>query len=142
MGIVKCRLCGTLFNHPNPTGNRICRNCMRRLEELYDHVHEYMRDNDEEDFDMYTLADSMGISTADVQALVDLGYIERDLQTYRKNKEGSRQQLAEKLNNELDKMRKENITTYGGIVYSREKRNDDDNTRQYVFDSQQAARKK
>ena len=141
MALVKCKLCGTLYNQSSTNGHRICRNCMRRLEELYGHVHEYMRDNDEENFDIYTLADAMDISTADVQALVDLGYIERDLQTYSKNKKGNRQQLAEKLNNELDKMRKESVTTYGGVVYAREKRNEDD-SRQYVYDSQRASRRK
>ena len=75
----------------------------------------------------------MDITTQEVQALVELGYIERDLQTYGKNKKSSRQHLADQFNNELEKMKHEGVTTYGGIVYSRDNHNDE---RQYVFDSQ------
>ena len=97
-----------------------------------------MRDNEDEDFDIYNLADAMDISTADVQALVDLGYIERDLQTYSKNKRGSREALAAKLNNELEKM-KRTLTTYGGVVYARDKEKKSE-ARQYVYDSQKTLR--
>ena len=130
MALIKCRLCGMLFN----AGQRkYCSNCMRKLDELYGRVHEYMRDNEDEEFDIYTLADAMDITTPEVQALVELGYIERDLQTYGKNKKSSRQHLADQFNNELEKMKHEGVTTYGGIVYSRDNHNDE---RQYVFDSQ------
>ena len=139
MGLVKCRLCGMLYESGQQT-HRICRRCRQRLEELYGRVHEYMRDNEDEDFDIYNLADAMDISTADVQALVDLGYIERDLQTYSKSKKGSREVLATKLNNELEKMKKE-VTTYGGMIYSRDKEKKKNEERQYVYDSQKASRR-
>ena len=139
MGLVKCRMCGMLYESGQQS-HRICRRCRQRLEELYGRVHEYMRDNEDEDFDIYNLADAMDISTADVQALVDLGYIERDLQTYSKNKKGSREVLAAKLNNELEKMKRENVTTYGGVVYSRDKEKKTDE-RQYVYDSQKSSRR-
>ena len=119
---------------------RICRNCLQRLEELYGRVHEYMRDNEDEEFDIYTLADAMEISTADVQALVDLGYIERDLQTYGKNKKGTREELAEKFNGEVAKM-KRTPTTYGGVIYARDKEKKKNDERQYVFDSQKSFKK-
>ncbi|MBQ6775940.1 MAG: hypothetical protein IJP53_05720 [Synergistaceae bacterium] len=137
MGLVKCRLCGMLYESGQQT-QRICRRCISRLDELYGRVHEYMRDNEDEDFDIYNLADAMDISTADVQALVDLGYIERDLQTYSKNKRGSREALAAKLNNELEKM-KRTLTTYGGVVYARDKEKKSE-ARQYVYDSQKTLR--
>ena len=139
MGLVKCRMCGMLYESGHQT-YRICRKCQQRLEELYGRVHEYMRDNEEEDFDIYNLADAMDISTMDVQALVDLGYIERDLQTYSKHKRGSREVLAAKLNNELEKMKRENVTTYGGVVYARDKEKKNDN-RQYVYDGQKTSRR-
>ena len=97
-----------------------------------------MRDNEDEDFDIYTLAEAMEITTQEVQALVELGYIERDLQTYGKKKKSDRQKLAEEFSGELEKMKKEGITTYGGIVYSRD---NDEDERQYVFDSQKLNRK-
>lgn len=138
MGLVKCRLCGLLYESGGRS-QRICRSCLQRLEELYGRVHEYMRDNEDEEFDIYTLADAMDISTADVQALVDLGYIERDLQTYSKSKKGTREELAEKLNGELAKMKRA-PTTYGGVIYARDKEKKSEE-RQYVFDSQKSFRR-
>ena len=135
MALIRCRLCGTLFNSEK---RKYCVNCMKKLDALYGRVHEYMRDNNDEDFDIYTLADAMDITTQEVQALVELGYIERDLQTYGKKKKSDRQKLAEQLNNELEKMRHEGITTYGGVVYSRDK---DDDERQYVFDVQKQSKR-
>ena len=132
MALVECKLCRRIYN--GVEGQRICGNCIRRLAEIYGHVHEYMRDNQDKNFDLETLADEMDISPVDIQALVDLGYIERDLQTYIKDKKGSRQKLAEAINAEAEKL-KRNITTYGGVLYARETHKKDDN-RQYVYDSQ------
>ncbi len=132
MALIECKLCRRIYN--GFEGQRICGNCIRRLEEIYGHVHEYMRDNQDKNFDLETLADEMEISPVDIQALVDLGYIERDLQTYSKDKKGSRQKLAEAINAEAEKL-KRNITTYGGVLYARETHKKDDN-RQYVYDSQ------
>ena len=130
MPLNECKLCRKIYN--GFEGQKICPACVRRLEEIYGRVHEYMRDNADKDFDIDTLADEMEISPVDVQALVDMGYIERDLQTYSRDKKGSRQKLAEAINGEVEKL-KRNITTYGGVIYSREKKNDD---HQYVFDGQ------
>ncbi|MBQ4431791.1 MAG: hypothetical protein II877_09825 [Synergistaceae bacterium] len=134
MALTECRLCRRIYN--GFEGQRICGDCIRRLEEIYGRVHEYMRDNQDRDFDLETLADEMEISPVDVQALVDLGYIERDLQTYSRDKKGSRQKLAEAINAEAEKLRR-NITTYGGVVYARDSQHKkDDDNRQYVYDIQ------
>ena len=134
MALTECRLCRRIYN--GFEGQRICGDCIRRLEEIYGRVHEYMRDNQDRDFDRETLADEMEISPVDVQALVDLGYIERDLQTYSRDKKGSRQKLAEAINAEAEKLRR-NITTYGGVVYARDSQHKkDDDNRQYVYDIQ------
>ena len=136
MALVKCRLCGMLYDAPNIPKHKICPNCIRRLDELYGHVHEYMRDNEDENFDIYKLAEAMDLDTADVQALVDLGYIERDLQTYSRKRRGPRGELADKINGELDKMRRNKVTTYGGVIYSRNDKIKTDSNRQYVYDAQ------
>ena len=134
MALTECRLCRRIYN--GFEGQRICGDCIRRLEEIYCRVHEYMRDNQDRDFDLETLADEMDISPVDVQAHVDLGYIERDLQTYSRDKKGSRQKLAEAINAEAEKLRR-NITTYGGVVYARDSQHKkDDDNRQYVYDIQ------
>ena len=139
MALIECKLCRRIYN--GFEGQRICGNCIRRLEEIYGHVHEYMRDNQDKNFDLETLADEMDISPVDIQALVDLGYIERDLQTYSRDKKGSRQKLAEAINAEAEKLRR-NITTYGGVLYERDARNKKSDNRQYVFDSQGGRKRK
>lgn len=124
MALQKCRLCDRLYAAGSPTEYRVCGNCRRKLEDLYGHVHEYMRDNKDEEFDIYKLSEAMEISTAEVQALVDLGYLDRDLQTYARSEKEKREKLVEGLNGELKKFetKKAPVTTYGGIVYSRRKR--------------------
>ncbi len=141
MALVKCRLCGMLYDSINIPKHKICPNCIRRLDELYGHVHEYMRDNEDENFDIYKLAEAMDLDTADVQALVDLGYIERDLQTYSRKRRGPRGELADKINGEIDKMKRNKVTTYGGVVYSRADKLKSDSNRQYVYDGQKTFRR-
>ena len=133
MPLTECRLCRRIYN--GFEGQRVCGNCIRRLEEIYGRVHEYMRDNQDKDFDLETLADEMEISPVDIQALVDLGYIERDLQTYSREKKGSRQKLAEAINAEAEKL-KRNINTYGGVLYARDSQNKKNDGRHYVYDTQ------
>lgn len=133
MALTECKLCRRIYN--GFEGQRICADCIRRLESIYGHVHEYMRDNQNRDFDLDTLADEMDISPLDIQALVDLGYIERDMQTYSREKKGSRQKLAEAINAEAEKL-KRNITTYGGVLYARDNHHKKDDNRQYVYDGQ------
>ena len=133
MPLNECKLCRKIYN--GFEGQKICGACVRRLEEIYGRVHEYMRDNADKDFDIDTLADEMDISPVDVQALVDLGYIERDLQTYSRDKKGSRQKLAEAINGEVEKL-KRNITTYGGVLYARDNQRRKNDDHQYVFDGQ------
>ena len=138
--LTECKLCRKIYN--GFEGQRICPQCVRRLESIYGRVHEYMRDNQNRDFDLDTLADEMEISPVDIQALVDLGYIERDMQTYSREKKGTRQKLAEAINVEVEKLRRNNITTYGGVIYARDPQHKkDDDNRQYVFDSQSQKRK-
>ncbi len=139
MALIECKLCRRIYN--GFEGQKICGDCIRRLESIYGHVHEYMRDNQDKNFDLDTLADEMDISPIDIQALVDLGYIERDMQTYSRDKKGSRQKLAEAINAEAEKLRR-NITTYGGVLYERDARNKKDEGRQYVFDSQGGKKRK
>ena len=139
MALIECKLCRRIYN--GFEGQKICGDCIRRLESIYGHVHEYMRDNQDKNFDLDTLADEMDISPIDIQALVDLGYIERDMQTYSRDKKGSRQKLAEAINAEAEKL-KRNITTYGGVLYERDARNKKSDNRQYVFDGQGGRKRK
>ncbi len=115
MPLMECRLCGKIFTE----GGRknVCPECLIRLGDLYSKVHKYMRDHDDEEFDIERLSDEMDANLMDIQALVDLGYIERDISLY-----GTREtdwgRLAQELSDELGKMNKK-VTTYGGDIYSR-----------------------
>ncbi len=117
MPLMKCRLCGKIFTDGGR--DNVCPICLRRLGDLYAEVHEYMRDNDDEEFDVYRLAEAMEVSTADIQALVDLGYIERDLTLYG-TRDTDRSKLASAFSAELDKMHRRKLTTYGGDIYARD----------------------
>lgn len=113
---MECRLCGRVFTHG---GRRnICPLCIRRLEEIYGRVHEYMRDNEDENFDVISLADELNENANDIQALVDLGYIERDLSLYG-TRETRRKKLAQAFTEEMHKMEREKNMFYGGEVYAR-----------------------
>ena len=129
MQLIGCRLCGKVFT--NGGRNNICPQCISRLGELYNSVHEYIRDHEDEEFDVDELADAMGINAVDVQALVDLGYLERDLSLYGK-RETARSKMAHAFSTELDRMRKNKITTYGGDVYARSYDRDNDDTARKV----------
>ena len=133
MELLRCRLCGNVYRSLSEADHRVCKPCRHRLEDIYGRVHEYLRDNEDEDFDIYKLGEAMDISTADIQALVDLGYLERDLKTYGNKGTTNREKLAAEFNNELSKMKKETTTTYGGTIYAREKESD---SRHYVYDTQ------
>jgi len=132
MELKKCRLCGNVYRANDSDSYRICRACKHRLDDLYGRVHEYLRDNEDEDFDIYELGEAMGISTADIQALVDLGYLERDLKTYGGRGATDREKLAEAFSNELTKMKKAPVS-YGATIYGRDKNNGE---RKYLFDKQ------
>ena len=117
MPLMKCRLCGKIFTDGGR--DKVCPLCLRRLGDLYAKVHEYIRDNEDEDFDVHSLADALDVSTVDIQALVDLGYIERDLTLYGA-RETDRSRLAQAFNAEIDKMSRNKFTTYGGDIYARD----------------------
>ncbi|MBQ7544227.1 MAG: hypothetical protein IJT02_04705 [Synergistaceae bacterium] len=122
MPLLQCRLCGRIYTEGGR--DRVCPRCLRRLGDLYGSVHEYMRDHEEERFDIYKLAEGVGADLADIQALVDLGYIERDLGLYG-TRETERSRLAQAFTTELERMSKSKLTTYGGDIYARGHDRDD-----------------
>ncbi|MBR1486093.1 MAG: hypothetical protein IJ597_02425 [Synergistaceae bacterium] len=74
----------------------------------------------------------MDINTAEIQALVDLGYLERDLKTYGSRGNTDREKLAAAFNNELTKIKKAPVS-YGASIYGRGK---DNSERKYLYDKQ------
>ena len=127
MDITGCKLCGRLVKDEWP---RICRNCLHRLDEVYSDIHNYMRDNPDETFDIEKLSEDLDINPADIQMLIELGYIDREIQMKSKT-EAARKKLAGILADELEDMKKKKSTTYGAR-YAR----GSDSSRQYVYDVQ------
>ena len=121
-----CKLCGRAFNSE---GLNVCITCFRRLEDVYTHAHDYLRDNNDEKFDMVQLADLIGADPRDIQELLEMGWLDRDIELYmKKNNRGEgftspRQSMAQKFGSELDKMKmKSKRTMYGGEIYQRRPR--------------------
>ena len=127
MEITGCKLCGRIVN---AEGTKICRNCMHRLERVYSKVHNHMRDNPYETFDIEKLSEDLDVNPADIQMLIELGYIDREIQI-NSERERTRRELAGAFTNELENMKKK-VTSYGGAKYAR----GSDSSRQYVYDVQ------
>lgn len=119
MQLATCKLCGRVFVSNGP---KICENCMRRLEEVYSRAHDYLRNNDDENFDAKALADAIEANPRDVQELIDMGWLERDIQTYKKTSSKHYDHLQE-FNEELESLKaKTKLNTYGGMKYDRNSR--------------------
>lgn len=133
MDITGCRLCGRIVS---AEGNKICRNCMHRLEDVYSRVHNYMRDNSDEKFDIERLSEDLDVNPADIQMLIELGYIDREIAENSRT-ERARRKLAGMLSgyssgDEDENTKRRKIMTYGGEKYAR----GSDVNRQYVYDAQ------
>ncbi|MBQ6774091.1 MAG: hypothetical protein IJP48_08540 [Synergistaceae bacterium] len=121
-----CKLCGRAFNSE---GLNVCITCFRRLEDVYTHAHDYLRDNSDEKFDMMQLADLIGADPRDIQELLEMGWLDRDIELYMKKNSSvggltsTRQSMAQKFGDELHKMKmKSKRTMYGGEIYQRKPR--------------------
>ena len=102
MPLLSCRLCGKIFTS---AGGRTCPACLARLDELYPKVREFLRDNPKAEFNVETLSDELDVDIRDVQALVDMGYLDRDLDRSARSEDANRQQLAKEFENSLKQMK-------------------------------------
>ncbi|MDR1376600.1 MAG: hypothetical protein LBJ22_03735 [Synergistaceae bacterium] len=78
---------------------------MNRLDELYPKVRQYLRDNPKVDFNIETLAEEMEADVRDVQALVDMGYLDRDTDRRVDSETANRQKLAKEFEDSLKQMK-------------------------------------
>ena len=129
MLLKSCKLCGKVFNYEGGPV-KICPDCFRRIEDVYSRSHEYLRDNDDENFDVVQLSDAIGADARDVQELVEMGWLDRDLRLYKSGR--MRHNLDAEIlqdsphkifniNNDDDKKRHKQ-TSYGGEIYQRRPR--------------------
>lgn len=125
MALRECKVCKTLYDDETYIGTtEICHDCRMRLEGTYGRIHDHIRNRKKIDLhDIQRLAEETGTSPAEMQIILELGWLERDIQTYG-GSVSERQKLAEVFAHELQKMIEEHkqIYTYGGKIYSRKNR--------------------
>ena len=120
MPLISCRRCGKAFIGVDKGRGNVCVDCYRHLERIYGLAHEYLRDHPNERFDVRKLAFELGVNSFDIQTLVEMGWLERDIQTYTSTAE-TRKQQANEFQRELDRLKEKNKRTfYGGDIYSRD----------------------
>ena len=102
MPLAPCKLCGKIFTS---SGGRTCPACHERLDKLYPTVRQYLRDNSKRAFNVETVADEMELDIRDIQALLDLGYLDRDIGGQPDAEKIKRQKLAQEFENSLKQMK-------------------------------------
>ena len=122
MALVTCKLCRKVFT---AAGVRTCPDCKKRLDDLYMKVRDFLRDNPKMEFNVDTLSASLDADIRDIQALVDMGYLDRDFKANLSGEESSRQKLALELEKSLNEMKaaaashaQKGAVTYGQQLYS------------------------
>ncbi|MBL3539376.1 hypothetical protein [Aminivibrio sp.] len=121
MNLITCKLCGRLFS---ATRGKICVTCLDEIDDLYPKVREFLRDHSKENFNVEQIADGMDLDIRYVQALVELGYLDRGLGTdpeeeeEKRRKEALARQLQASLENSASAKASENAgKTYGQQRY-------------------------
>lgn len=109
LDLFKCKICGKVLSTSMLSSkSNLCRHCFARLEELYDKlgIHNYIRRYGlAEDFKPEDLARELKIDPRTVRTLYDLGFFERDLQTYNHGAKERRRSLADEISQEVDKLK-------------------------------------
>ena len=121
MPLNPCKLCGKVFTS---AGGRTCPACHARLDELYPRVRKYLRDNPKVNFNVETIAEDMEADIRDVQSLVDMGYLDRDVGRQTSSEEVKRQKLAKEFEDSLKQMKDASATNKGPVSYGQQRYGD------------------
>lgn len=116
MALRECKVCKTLYDDETYMGKtEICHSCRMMLEGTYARIHNYIREHKTIDVDR--IAKDTGTTLAEMEIILELGWIERDIQTYT-GTVTERQKLAKEFADELAKMiESRKATTYSGVHY-------------------------
>ncbi|MDD2206582.1 MAG: hypothetical protein WCQ97_03340 [Aminobacterium sp.] len=120
MNLVTCKLCGKVFSSSR---GKICPECLDEVDNLYRRVREFLRDNASRNYDVESLSEATGIDIRYIQALIDLKYIDRDVQSNFKDEEQEKKdRLLKEFQKNLDKGNRrhesaEKTRTYGQERY-------------------------
>ena len=121
MPLLPCRLCGKVFTS---SGGRTCSACHTRLDELYPRVRRYLRDNPKVNFNVEAIAEEMEADIRDVQSLVDMGYLDRDVGKQTNTEETKRQKLAKEFEDSLKQMKDTPATNKAPVSYGQQRYGD------------------
>ncbi|MDR1740462.1 MAG: hypothetical protein LBR38_01245 [Synergistaceae bacterium] len=103
MAIVTCKLCGKIFTS---AGAKVCPECFTKLDGLYMRARDVLRDNPKLVMNIEDLAEAMNEEPKYIQALVDMGYMERDAGLSAKLlKTPEKENLIKDLERSLNKMK-------------------------------------
>jgi hypothetical protein len=102
MALQTCKLCGKIFSS---AGGRTCTTCLGRIDELYPLVRDYLRDNPKIGFNVETLAEEVNADIRYIQALVDMGYLDRDVDRRADQETTAREKLAKEFEASLKQMK-------------------------------------
>ena len=121
MPLFPCRLCGKIFTS---SGGRTCPTCLSRLDDLYPRVREYLRDNPKDVFNVEMVADALNVDIRDIQSLVDLGYLDRDVGKQASAETLKRQKLAKEFEDSLKHMKDASGQNKGPVSYGQQRYGD------------------
>ena len=122
MALVTCKLCRKIFT---AAGGRTCPACQKRLDDLYLEVRDFLRDNPKLEMNVESLSESLKADIRDIQALVDMGYLDRDSGVGSLGEDSGRQKLAQEFEKSLNEMKasaaaqqQRSSVSYGQQLYS------------------------
>jgi hypothetical protein len=93
-------------------------------------LREFLRDNPKVDFNVESLSETLEMDIRDVQALVDMGYLDRNLDKSGESVDADRQKLAKEFEQSLKQMKDsvaqrdgaQHTASYGQQRYGEKKR--------------------
>ena len=114
MALRECKVCKSLYDDETFIGTtEICHNCRMRLEGTYARIHSYIRET--KDINIARMMEETRTTPAEMEIILELGWMERDIQTYT-GTVTERQKLAKEFAEELAKMaERRKATTYEGV---------------------------
>ncbi len=125
MALITCKLCGKVFT---ATGGRNCPECLRKLDDIYPIVREFIRNNPKTSMNVDDLSKELDIDIKDLQAMVDMGYLDRDVDRKALAEESGRQKLALEFEKSLNAMKAaqsnkpKGPVTYGQELYNKKRK--------------------
>jgi G:T-mismatch repair DNA endonuclease (very short patch repair protein) len=78
---------------------------LSRIDELYPQVRDYLRDNPKVGFNVETLSKKLDADIRYIQALADMGYLDRDVEKQAVRETAAREKLAKEFEESLKQMK-------------------------------------